>query len=118
MISTLPVAMNRSLEPPTCWIRSATMLLSCPPSLMITGPLSCPHAVVPMDRSSAIPDRNTRRAIADGAHRPLGPGADGLGPGGTGSSGMVPHAISGPERHQEILLFFRKLSENVADQEQ
>jgi hypothetical protein len=31
---------------------------------------------------------------------------------------MVPHAISGPERRQEILLFFRKLSEKLADQEE
>src|SRR5262245_32041717 len=101
--------MNRSLDPPTCWIRSATMLLSCPPSLMITGPRSCPHAAVAADRSSVIPDRSAATAIADRAHRPLAPEADGLGPGWAGGSGMVPHAISGPERRQEILLFFRKL---------
>jgi hypothetical protein len=31
---------------------------------------------------------------------------------------MVLHAISGPECRQEILLFFRKLSEKLADQEE
>src|SRR5262245_22197221 len=87
---------------------------------MITGPRACPHAAGDPDRSIATTHTSTRtRGPADtGTTRPLSRVAPGLGVSRARRSGMVSHAISGPERRQEILLFFRKLSENIADEEE
>src|SRR6185295_16410537 len=87
------------------------MLLSCPASPMFTGArTACAHAAGAPNMDSALPDRNAEiRSATRTAQRALGLGR---------ARGMVPHAISGPECRQEILLFFRTLSEHLADQEE